>query len=105
MAGWVAGWLAGRVIIIPLRDLSCKLRLSRFSAELKFQDRPSVAKSVDKLFTLIVFLFTCSKAENSQSCLCSHLEAVETSGEMLQYRGIDISLMCIILDEENFHQL
>ena len=43
LGGWVAGWLAGRVIIVPLRGLSCKLRLSRLSAELKFQDRPSVA--------------------------------------------------------------
>ena len=42
---WLVGWLAGRVIILPLCGLSCRKRLSRFSAELKFQDRPSVAKT------------------------------------------------------------
>ena len=31
------------LIIIPLRGPSCKLRLERFSARLKFQDGPSVA--------------------------------------------------------------
>ena len=30
--------------IMPLRGLSCKLRLSRSSARLRFQDRPGVAK-------------------------------------------------------------
>ena len=39
---WMAGCLGGRVIIVPLCGLSCKQRLSRFSAELKFQDKPSV---------------------------------------------------------------
>ena len=29
---------------MPLRGPSCKLRLARFSARLKFQDGPSVAK-------------------------------------------------------------
>jgi hypothetical protein len=42
---WVAGWLASQVIIVPLRGLSCKLRLTRLLAELIFQDRPSVAIS------------------------------------------------------------
>ena len=36
LGGWVGGWLGGlRVIIVPLRGLSCKQRLARFSAELK----------------------------------------------------------------------
>ena len=34
------------VAIIPLRGPSCKLRLSRFSAKLKFQDGPSVAINI-----------------------------------------------------------
>ena len=32
--------------IMPLCGLSCKLRLARFSARLKFQDRPSMAISI-----------------------------------------------------------
>ena len=43
------GWPGGRVtipIIIPLRGPSCKLRLFRFSAKLKFQDGPSVAINI-----------------------------------------------------------
>jgi hypothetical protein len=42
-----AGWVDGRFIarIKPLRGPSCKLRLARFSARLKFQDGPSVAIS------------------------------------------------------------
>ena len=39
-----AGYAQFCQIIIPLRGPSCKLRLSRFSAKLKFQDGPSVAK-------------------------------------------------------------
>ena len=39
-----AGYAQFCRIIIPLRGPSCKLRLSRFSAKLKFQDGPSVAK-------------------------------------------------------------
>ena len=35
-----------RAVIIPLRGPSCKLRLFRFSAKLKFQDGPSVAISL-----------------------------------------------------------
>ena len=38
--GWV-GWVTIQKIM-PLRGLSCKLRLSRSSARLGFQDRPSV---------------------------------------------------------------
>ena len=40
--GWVGGWVTIQKIM-PLHGLSCKLRLSRSSAELRFQDRPSVA--------------------------------------------------------------
>ena len=40
--GWLAGWILQK--IVPLCGPSCKLRLARFSAELKFQDGPSVAK-------------------------------------------------------------
>ena len=46
--GSVGGWPGGRVtipIIIPLRGPSCKLRFSRISERLKFQDEPSVATS------------------------------------------------------------
>ena len=38
-----AGYAQFCQIIIPLRGPSCKLRLFRFSAKLKFQDGPSVA--------------------------------------------------------------
>ena len=38
-----AGYNTFCQINIPLRGPSCKLRLSRFSAKLKFQDGPSVA--------------------------------------------------------------
>ena len=38
-----AGYAQFCQINIPLRGPSCKLRLSRFSAKLKFQDGPSVA--------------------------------------------------------------
>ena len=40
MVGWLAGWLGGwfLVIIIPLCGPSCKLRLARSSARLRFQD-------------------------------------------------------------------
>ena len=48
MGGWVGcggyvlgGWFSQK--IIPLRGLSCKIRLAKFSARLKLQDRPSVA--------------------------------------------------------------
>ena len=41
----VAGYAQFCQIIIPLRGPSCKLRLSSFSAKLKFQDGPSVAIS------------------------------------------------------------
>jgi hypothetical protein len=34
------------MIIMPLHGPSCKLGLDRFSARLKFQDGPSVAKSI-----------------------------------------------------------
>ena len=34
---WVAGWL-NRVIIVPIRAPSCKLKLARFSAKLRIQD-------------------------------------------------------------------
>jgi hypothetical protein len=45
------------LVIIPLRGPSCKLRLARFSAKLKLQDGPSVAKiqkivATKKLFSL-----------------------------------------------------
>ena len=42
-ASSAAGYAQFCQIIIPLRGPSCKLRLSRFSAKLKFQDGPSVA--------------------------------------------------------------
>ena len=61
--GWVGGWVGGRVggwfnpIIMPLCGPSCKLRLSRFSAKLKFQDGPSVA-----IMPLIVpSMFACKR--------------------------------------------
>jgi hypothetical protein len=41
VGGWVAGWIIR--IIVPLCGPSCTLRLSRSSARLRFQDRPSVA--------------------------------------------------------------
>ena len=41
-----AGYAQFCQIIIPLRGPSCKLRLSRFSAKLKFQDGPSVAINI-----------------------------------------------------------
>ena len=44
----MAGWLAGSVIILPLRGPSCNLRLARSSARLNFSDGPSVAKRVKK---------------------------------------------------------
>jgi hypothetical protein len=44
--GWLAGWLAGSVIILPLCGLSCKQRLAKISDKLKFQDSPSVAKLI-----------------------------------------------------------
>ena len=37
---------------MPLHGPSCKLRLARFSVKLKFQDGPSVAKLLQKLWTL-----------------------------------------------------
>jgi hypothetical protein len=48
MAGWKSGGGAAKncifVKIMPLRGPSCKLRLARFSAKLKFQDGVCVAK-------------------------------------------------------------
>ena len=42
--GLVGGWAEVTIQKIrPLRGPSCKLRLSRFSVRLKFQDVPSVA--------------------------------------------------------------
>ena len=38
LAGWVAGWVAGPMIIVPILAPSCKLKLARFSAELRIQD-------------------------------------------------------------------
>ena len=51
--GLVGGRPGGQVtipIIIPLRGPSCKLRLFRFSVELKFQDGPSVAIALEIVF-------------------------------------------------------
>ena len=45
VGGLGVGWLT-IPIIITLRGLSCKLRLFRFSAMLKFQDGLSVAKGI-----------------------------------------------------------
>ena len=41
---WVGGWFSQK--IMPLRGLSCKIKLARFSARLKLLDRPSGAISV-----------------------------------------------------------
>ena len=38
LAGWLAGWLGGSMIIVPILAPSCKLKLARFSAELRIQD-------------------------------------------------------------------
>ena len=44
IGGWMAGWVDGSSErIMPLCGPSCRLRLSRSSARLKFQNRPSVA--------------------------------------------------------------
>jgi hypothetical protein len=43
VGGWLGGWLVGSPIIMALRSPSCKLRLTRLSDRLKFQDGPSVA--------------------------------------------------------------
>ncbi len=43
-------------IIIPLRGPSCKLRLFRFSAKLKFQDGPSVAIVTNMYFHRLHFV-------------------------------------------------
>ena len=37
----LGGWFSQK--IMPLCGLSCKIRLARFSARLKLEDRPSVA--------------------------------------------------------------
>jgi hypothetical protein len=53
---WLAGWLAGLLVPsekMPLRGPSCKLRLARFSARLKFKDGLSVA-----IFTLMCHIVT-----------------------------------------------
>ena len=34
----LAGWVAGSMIIVPILAPSCKLKLARFSAELRIQD-------------------------------------------------------------------
>ena len=39
----LGGWVESSEIIMPLCGPSCKLRLVRFSARLRFQDRPSMA--------------------------------------------------------------
>jgi hypothetical protein len=44
MGGWLGGWVGSGERIMPLCGPSCKLRLSRSSARLRFQDRPSMAK-------------------------------------------------------------
>ena len=41
--GALTNYAIGRLKITPLHGPSCKLRLSRFSVRLKFQDGPSVA--------------------------------------------------------------
>jgi hypothetical protein len=46
----VGGWLVSSERIMPLCGLSCKLRLARFSARLKFQDRPSMAILIPFLY-------------------------------------------------------
>jgi hypothetical protein len=49
----VAGWIIK--IIVPLCGPSCKLRLSRSSARLRFQDRPSVAiMNIDELIIIVI---------------------------------------------------
>ena len=42
------------LIIMPLRGPSCKLRLARISAKLKFQDGPSVAIIINGIFAYVV---------------------------------------------------
>ena len=43
-SGWVDGWLCQK--IMPLSALSCKIRLARFSAGLKIQDRAECGNNV-----------------------------------------------------------
>ena len=38
LGGWLAGWMAGSMIIGPMLAPSFKLKLARFSAELRIQD-------------------------------------------------------------------
>ena len=49
LAGWLAGWPAIWPIIMPPRSPSCKLRLTRISEWMKFQDGPNVAICLHKL--------------------------------------------------------
>ena len=48
VGGWVGGWVGSGERIMPLCGPSCKLRLSRSSAMLRFQDRPSMAIGLEE---------------------------------------------------------
>ena len=56
LAGWVAGWLAGSMIIVPILAPSCKLKLARFSAELRIQDGAECGNIRENTNTLRVWV-------------------------------------------------
>ena len=109
----MGGWVTIRKII-PLRGPSCKLRLSRLSARLRFQDGPSVAitRRTDfrdtskhiafiydckKLICLYLTLFTLSYLSQSrnipQSGLASASSSLQIHDILYTFSSI-ISIVC-----------
>ena len=50
----MAVWLASRVIIVPILAPSCKLKLARFSAELRIQDGAECGNNVKVIIKVII---------------------------------------------------
>merc|ERR1711872_1022726 len=53
---WLAGWLGGLMIIVPILAPSSKLKLARFSAELRIQDGAECGN------TLFIQPFSCAES-------------------------------------------
>ena len=59
LGGWLAGWLGGPMIIVPILAPSCKLKLARFSAKLRIQDGAECGNRKTSCSLLIIFCSSC----------------------------------------------
>ena len=57
----MAGWLAGPMIIVPILAPSCKLKLARFSAELRIQDGAECGNMKENIKNNIIIYFKIKK--------------------------------------------